>query len=91
MEKIKHSFFHKPSKKDDIPLCLPKIIINNYEIERKESIKFLGVLLDQHLAWKEHIKLIENKITKNLCTLYKGRLYLDKRALLFLYDSYIHS
>ena len=91
VEKTKYSFFREPSKKDDIPLWLPKIIINNYEIERKESIKFLGVLLDQHLAWKEHIKLIENKIAKNLCTLYKGRLYLDKRALLFLYYSYIHS
>ena len=45
-EKTKYSFFHKPSKKDDIPLHLPKLIINNYEIQRKESIKFLGVLLD---------------------------------------------
>ena len=32
----KKSFFHKPSKKDDIPLRLPKPIINNYEIQRKE-------------------------------------------------------
>ena len=50
LEKTKYSFFHKPSKKDDIPLCLPKLIINNYEIKREESIKFLGVLLDQHLT-----------------------------------------
>ena len=46
-EKTKYAFFHKPSKKDDIPLRLPKLIINNYEIQREESIKFLGVLLDQ--------------------------------------------
>ena len=32
----KKSFFHKPSKKDDIPLRLPKPIINNCEIQRKE-------------------------------------------------------
>ena len=32
VEKAKHSFFHKPSKKDDIPLLLPKLIINKYEI-----------------------------------------------------------
>ena len=60
--KTKYSFFHKPSKKDDITLCLPKLIINNYEVQRKESIKCLGVLLDQHLTWKEHIKLTEKKI-----------------------------
>ena len=56
VEKTKSSFFHKPSKKDDIPLRLPKLIINNYEKQRKESITFVGVLLNQHLAWKEHIK-----------------------------------
>ena len=28
----KYSFFHKPSKKDDIPLVLPKLNINNSEI-----------------------------------------------------------
>ena len=89
--KTKYSFFHKPSKKDDIPLRLPKLIINNYEIQREESIKFLGVLLDQHLTWKEHIKLTENKIAKNIGILYKARPYLDKRALLCLYYSYIHS
>ena len=32
VEKAKYLFFHKPSKKYDIPLRLPKLIINNYEI-----------------------------------------------------------
>ena len=45
VEKTKYSFFYKPSKKDDIPLSLPKLIISNYEIQRKGSIKFLVVLL----------------------------------------------
>ena len=39
VEKIKYYFFHHRSKKDDIPFCLPKLIINNYEIQREESIK----------------------------------------------------
>ena len=91
VEKTKYSFFHKPSKKDDIPFRLPKLIINNYQIQGEESIKFLGVLLDQHLTWKEHIKRTENKIAKNIGILYKARLYLDKRSLLCLYYSYIHS
>ena len=91
LKKTKYSFFHKPSKKDDIPLRLPKLIINNHEIQREESIKFLEVLLDQHLTWKEDIKLTENKIVKNIGILYKARPYLNKRALLCLYYSYIHS
>ena len=93
METTKYSFFHKSSKKDDIPLRLPKLTINNYEIQRKESINFLEVLLDQHLTWKEHIKLTENKIKNigNIAILYKTRPYLDKKALLCLYYSYIDS
>ena len=91
VEKAKYSLFRKSHKKDDIPLGPPQLIINNYEIQKEESIKFLGVLLDQHLTWKEHIKLTENKIAKNIGILYKARPYLDKRALLCLYYSYIHS
>ena len=52
MKKNKYSFFHKPSKKDDIPLVLPKLNINSSEIARNESIKFLGVLLDENLIGK---------------------------------------
>ena len=33
-KKKKHSCFHKPSKKDDIPVMLPKLTINNHVIER---------------------------------------------------------
>ena len=65
MKKAKYSIFHKPSKKDDIPLVLPKLNINNNKIAPTESIKFLSVLLDENLSWKTHIKYIENKISKN--------------------------
>ena len=72
-KKPKHSFFHKSTKKDDIPLVLAKLIINNPEIARTESIKFIGVLLDENLSWKTHIKYIENKISKNIGILFKAR------------------
>ena len=56
MTKTKCSFFHKPSKKDNIPLVLPKVSICNNEIKRYESIKFLSVFLDENLTWKDHIR-----------------------------------
>ena len=37
VEKSKYPFFHKPSKKDNIPLCLSKLIITNYKIQREAS------------------------------------------------------
>ena len=48
-------------------------MINNYEIQRTESIKFLGILLDETLRCKEHIKYNENKIAKNIGLLYKAK------------------
>ena len=97
VSKTKYSFFHKPSKRDDIPLLLPKLNINNSEIERSECLKFLGVFLlflglDENLCWKDHIiKYIESKIAKNIGLLYTAKPYIDKHLLLSLYHSYIHS
>ena len=42
---------------------VPTLKINKRVIERINTMKFLGVLLDDHLYLKEHIKYLENKIT----------------------------
>ena len=39
VKKINFSFFHKSSKKDNIPLRLPNLNINGFTIERESSIK----------------------------------------------------
>ena len=80
--KTECSFFHKTSTKDDIPLKLPKFQINNYNIERSPSVKFLGVLLDENFSRKDHIKYTKNKIYENIGILYKTRDYLSKQSLL---------
>ena len=89
--KTKYSFFRKTSKKDDIPPKLRKLQINNYNIERIPSIKCLGLLLDDHLSWKDHIKYTEYKISKNIVILCKARDYLSQESLLSLYYAYIHT
>ena len=92
VSKPKYSFFYKPSKKNDM-LLLPKLNIYNSEIERSECLKFigLGLLLNENLCWKEHIKYNESKIAKNIGLLNKAKLYMDKYSLLSLYHSYILS
>ena len=89
--KTKYSLFHKPSRKDDLPLLLPRLLIKKHKVERVKSTKFLGVLLDENLSWKDRIKYIENKIAKNIGLLYRAKLFLDKNSLLTLYCSYIHT
>ena len=90
-DKTKYTFFHKAREKDNIPLKLPALFINDKEIERVTSVKFLGVLSDEHLIWKEHITVIENKISKNLGLLYRAKRVLDNNALKKLYFSFFHS
>ena len=48
-------------------------------------------MLHENLSWKTHIKYIENKISKNVGILFKARPFLNKKSLLSLYYSYIHS
>ena len=52
--KTKFSLFNKSVKKYSIPSHLPTLKINNHNIERVNTMKFLGVLLDDDLSWKEH-------------------------------------
>ena len=84
LTKAKYSFFHKPSKTDDIPLALPKVYIDNNKIQRSESIKLLGVFLDENLTWKEVIKHIENETAKNIGIIFRSKPYLNKVFIIFI-------
>ena len=50
VKKMKFSVFHKASKKDDLPLLLPNLFINNQVIKRQSSMKFLSILLDENMS-----------------------------------------
>ena len=73
--KRKYSLFHKPSRKDDLPHLLTRLLIKKHKVERVKSINFLGVLLDENLSLKDHIKYAENKIAKNIGLLYRAKLF----------------
>ena len=47
--------------------------INGKIIERTTSIKFLGILLDEHLSWKNHKSVVENKVSKDIGNLYTAK------------------
>ena len=91
IRKTKYTFFHKNLVKDNIPLKLSDLHISNKSIERKASIKFLGVMLDESIAWNDHIHIIEKNLAKNIGLLYRARQFLDKELLKTIYFSYIHS
>ena len=85
IKKTKYTFFHKQWVKDNIPLNLPGFDISNESIERKSSIKFLGVMMDEHIVWNNYIHAIEKKLAKNTGLLYRVRQFLDKKSLKTIY------
>ena len=66
---------------DSLPSQLPTMTFNNIKIKRENSIKFLGVIIDENLTWKSHIEVVENKISKNIGVLYKASDLLDFKNL----------
>jgi len=44
--------------------CNIKLLLNSKEIEKIESVKYLGLLTDDKLKWINHINNVYNKIIK---------------------------
>ena len=59
--------------------------------EKTSSIKFLGVMLDEHISWNDHIKTVGCKLVKNIGLLNRASYSLNEHSLKTIYFSYIHS
>ena len=46
---------------------------------------FLGMMLDKHIAWNNHIHAIEKKLAQNIGLLYRARQFLNKESLKTIY------
>ena len=59
-------------------------------LQRTDSFKYLGVIIDHKLNWTQHIAYVKNKISKGIGIMYRTRSCLTKRSLKNLYYSYIY-
>ena len=83
--KTTFALFYRIQDRNNVPLRLPILKINDYDIKRSSSIKFLGVLVDEHLSWTDHINILENKVSKNIGLLYKSKHLLNVSGMKSLY------
>ena len=81
IKKTNYILFHKDCTKDDLPLKVTDLKFVNSLLKRKASIKFLGVMLDENVSWREHIKTVDNKLSKNIGLLCKTKQLLDNDLL----------
>ena len=91
--KTKHTLSYKTRSTNNIPITfqLMELRIDGVEITKVSSIKFLGVIFDEKITWKEHIRTLEKKIAKNIGLMYKDKHLLDSDSLKNIYFSYDHS
>ena len=63
------------------------ISINGVNLQKVNSLKFLGVCIDHQITWKDHIAYISNKLSKSMAIINRARHVLDAKVLYCLYDA----
>ena len=66
------------------------INIDGETINETAKTKFLGVIIDNKLSWKDHILYISGKLARGTGVLLKVRRYLMKETLISLYYSFVY-
>ena len=83
----KSNFVIFPPQQKNMPF-MPRIRIldsatNTYaNLEMKDYVKNLGLMVDSNLSWKYHIESICDKISKSIGIIAKIRHYVSRRVLL---------
>ena len=88
VEKIKCILFKTLNSKTPTSLSL---MIRNTSIEKVSSFKLLGIILDEHLSWKNHAILLKKKLHTILIPVLKIKPCFSKNALLIIYNFLIMS
>jgi len=79
--------YNEPGTPDDLNLISPMKCVNN---EQEQKIKFLGVFIDPHLTFRDHIKYVNQKLATGLFFLRSVKHILNEKSLKYLYYALIH-
>lgn len=69
----------------------PTIVCDSFRIEKKNNINFLGVTIDSHLNFDEHVHKLLIKINSGVYALRKMSYYCNLQTLKNIYFAYVHS
>lgn len=88
VSKTNYMIFKTRNKKitNSIPLY-----INNEQLKRVETEKYLGLTLDTELTWKPHIKRVRSKISALLSALRNNIRCYPKSVRYLIYNSFVKS
>ena len=78
-------FSKRRTRKTDL-----KLIIDGESIGEVQNTKFLGIIIDNKLNWKDHISYIAGKVSRGVGMIIKARNYLNRDGLMCLYYSFVY-
>ena len=70
---------------------LSKVKFGGNVMKPVNSVKFLGLHIDDHLIWHLHINLIVKVVSNLAFILFKLKYQLNKSSLLLIYNSLVYS
>jgi len=68
-----------------------QIISSNTIITNINSTKFLGLIIDSTLSWKDHITRLTSKLNKACCPIRAIKPFMSLDVMKMIYYSYVHS
>ena len=77
--------------KRKINKSLFKIKIAQNEIIQKDSVKYLGIIIDNKMNWTQHINYLNAKLCKGSWVVWKLKKYVNIHTLKIIYYSLIYS
>jgi len=89
LEKTQYSIFH--STKKQIPETYNILNINNINIHRVKSVKYLGMMIDETLSWEEHITGLKQALRKQASSFKIIKNFIPDRCKKNLYHAYAYS
>ena len=58
--------------------------------DQADSMKYLGVNIDRHLSFENHVNSIVKKVNQRTCMMWKVRAFIDQPPSLYLYKTLIN-
>ena len=87
VQKTKCVIFRSKGKKlpDDITL----LNVGGHEVALSENVQFLGLIMDEHLSWRNHLDAVCTKLSRSVGVIFRLKFIFPERVLITLYISII--
>ena len=66
-----------------------KLSLNSETLKESDCVKYLGVLIDKNLTWKNHINHVTTKVAKSIGILSKIRHFAPRKVLINVFNAFI--